>query len=124
MDTSSSPILNIIYLVVAVFELWAFWKLFVKAGKPGWGAIIPIYNLYLIIKIAGRPGWWLLLFLVPIVNIVIAVIVWLDIARSFGRGTGFGIGLIFLSGIFVPILAFGDSRYLGPAAAPLTPAAA
>ncbi|HLZ10909.1 MAG TPA: DUF5684 domain-containing protein [Chloroflexota bacterium] len=116
MNTSGNPIVTIVYLAVIVFELWAFWTLFVKAGRPGWGAIIPIYNLYLLLKVAGRPGWWLILFLIPLVNIIIAVIVWLDIARSFGRGTGFGIGLIFLSGIFVPILAFGESRYVGPAA--------
>ena len=122
MDNSSSPIVTIIYLAFIVFELWAFWKLFVKAGRPGWGAIIPIYNLYLLLKIAGRPGWWLILFLIPLVNIIFAVIVWLDIAKSFGRGTGFGIGLIFLSGIFVPILAFGASQYRGPSASPPTTA--
>ena len=112
---SSNPVISIIYLAVVVFEIYCFWKLFVKAGKPGWGAIIPIYNIYLLLKIIGRPGWWLILFLIPIVNFVIFIIMYLDLAKSFGRGTGFGIGLIFLSFIFVPILALGESRYVGPA---------
>src|SRR4051794_27133558 len=105
MDSSSSPIVSIIYLIVVAFELYCAWILFVKAGRPGWGAIIPFYNYYLALKIVGRPGWWLILLLIPFVNIVIFIILALDLAKSFGRGTGFGIGLIFLSPIFLPILA-------------------
>jgi uncharacterized membrane protein YoaK (UPF0700 family) len=87
------------------------WKMFEKASKPGWAAIIPIYNAIVIIQIAGKPAWWFLLYLIPIVNIVIAVIVMLNLARSFGKGTGFALGLVFLSGIFIPILAWGDAQY-------------
>ena len=110
-----SPGISIIYFVVIIFEIYCFWMLFVKAGRPGWGAIIPFYNIYLLLKIAGRPGWWLILFFIPFVNFVMLIILYLNIATAFGRGTGFGIGLIFLSPIFVPILALGQSRYVGPA---------
>ena len=89
---------------------------FEKAGEPGWGAIVPFYNIYLMCKIAGRPGWWLILWLIPCVNFIIAIMVCLDIARNFGKGTLFGIGLAILGFIFFPILGFGDARYLGNAA--------
>ena len=101
----------IIGLVVAVFYIFVYWKIFEKAGLPGWGAIIPIYNVYLFLKVAKRPGWWLLLYLIPLVNIVIAIIVIFDIAKNFGKSTAFGFGLLFLSIIFYPILAFGSAEY-------------
>jgi hypothetical protein len=89
-----------------------------KAGQPGWACLIPIYNFYVLCKIVGRPGWWVILLFIPFVNVVIWIIVALDLAKSFGKGTGFAIGLIFLSVIFIMILGFGDDRYVGPAAAP------
>lgn len=87
--------------------------MFTKANQPGWAILIPIYNFYILLKIAGRPGWWLLLFLIPLVNLVICFMVALDIAKSFGKGTGFGLGLFFLSFIFYPILGFGSAAYQG-----------
>ncbi|HNR03189.1 MAG TPA: DUF5684 domain-containing protein [Anaerolineaceae bacterium] len=107
---------TVLYLAVIAFFIYCMWRIFVKAGKPGWAAIVPIYNVLVELEIVGRPWWWLLLLLVPVVNIVIGVIVLLDLAKVFGKSTGFGIGLIFLSFIFIPILAFGDARYLGPIA--------
>ncbi len=101
----------LIYIAFIVFSIIVMWKVFVKAGQPGWGCIIPIYNIYLMMKIAGRPGWWLLLFFIPIVNLIICIIVMIDIAKNFGKGTGFGIGLVFLNIIFFAILAFGDAEY-------------
>ncbi|MFQ5540432.1 MAG: DUF5684 domain-containing protein [Candidatus Binatia bacterium] len=106
----------IIYLVIIVLVIAAVWKVFVKADQPGWAAIIPLYNIYIILKIAGRPGWWLLLFLIPLVNIIIIFIVYIDLAKSFGKSAGFGIGLVFLGIIFFPILGFGDAEYIGPQA--------
>jgi uncharacterized membrane protein YoaK (UPF0700 family) len=85
--------------------------MFVKAGQPGWGILIPIYNVYLMIKIAGRPGWWLILFFIPLVNFIVGIIVTADIARNFGKGIGFVLGMIFLGFIFYPILGFGDAQY-------------
>jgi len=105
----------IIYLAVIVLEIAGWWMLFQKAGRPGWGAIIPFYNVYLMCKVAGRPGWWLILFLIPFVNIVIAIIVGIDIAKAFAKSTGFGVGLALLAFIFAPILGFGDATYTQPA---------
>lgn len=103
-------------LAIGVFELIAMWKIFTKAGKPGWAALIPIYNTYTLLEIVGREWWWLLLMLIPLVNVVIIIIVLFDLAKSFGKDTGFGFGLLFLSGIFIPILGFGKAQYVGPAA--------
>ncbi len=103
-------------LAFGAFILVALWKVYEKAGKPGWAALIPFYNAYVLLKIAGRPGWWLLLILVPLVNLVITIIVALDVAKAFGKGTGFGIGLFFLSFIFYPILGFGSATYRPPPA--------
>jgi len=108
-------------LAILLVYVAALWRIFTKAGQPGWAAIIPIYNYYVILKIVGRPWWWLLLYLVPIVNLVILIIVLNDLSKSFGHGVGFTLGLIFLSFIFYPILGFVDSRYLGPAGAPAGP---
>ena len=101
----------IVYVAIVVLEIAGWWLIFSKAGRPGWGAIIPIYNVYLMCKVAGRPGWWLPLFLIPIVNIVIAIIVGIDIARNFARSAGYGVGLALLGFIFAPMLGFGDATY-------------
>ena len=110
-----SAVGTIIYLVVLVAVIAGIWRMFQKANQPGWGAIIPIYNYYLMLKVAGRPGWWLILYLIPVVNLIIYIIVMLDIAKAFGKGTGFGVGMIILPFIFMPILGFGDAQYVGPA---------
>lgn len=101
----------IIYIAFIIFCIIVMWKVFVKAGQPGWGIFIPIYNVYLMLKIAKRPGWWLILYLVPVVNLIIGIIVQFDIAKNFGKSVGFGFGLLFLGFIFYPILAFGDAKY-------------
>src|SRR2546426_10456642 len=108
----------IYFLVIYAILVIPMWVIFTKAGQPGWGALIPIYSLYVILKIVGRPGWWLVLLLIPLVNLIILIIVYNDLSKSFGHGVGFTLGLIFLSLIFYYILAFGSSRYLGPAGAP------
>lgn len=102
---------TIIYLAILIVVIAGLWKTFVKAGQPGWGVLIPFYNLYLLVKIAGRPGWWFILMLIPIVNIIVGIIVDIDIARNFGKGIGFAIGLFFLPFIFYPILGFGSAEY-------------
>ena len=106
----------IIYVAIVVISIVALWQVFAKAGEDGWKAIIPIWNTLVLLKIVGREWWWLLLLLIPIVNIVIWVIVMIDLAKSFGRGTGFAVGLIFLPFIFLLILGFGSDTYRGPAA--------
>jgi hypothetical protein len=110
-NDSAQYVILIIELALAVLAIAGLWTTFTKAGQPGWGSIIPIYNIILLLRVAGRPIWWILLYLIPFVNIVIAIIVAIDIARNFGKGTGFGLGLAFLGFIFFPILGFGDARY-------------
>ena len=113
-----SPVVTIIGLLIGLLMIVAMWKVFTKAGQPGWASIIPIYNLYVWCRIVGRPWWWILLMLIPFVNFIILIILCIDMAKSFGKGAGFGIGLAFLGIIFLPILGFGSAQYQGPAAAP------
>jgi len=109
-------ILVLIYLGVIILMLAGFWTMFKKAGQPGWAAIIPIVNTYFMCKVAGRPGWWVILMFIPIVSIIFWFVIAIDIAKSFGKGTGFGIGIALLTPIFVPILGFGSAEYQGPSA--------
>ncbi len=108
---------GLIYLAFMVLMVASLWKIYDKAGEPGWAAIIPIYNVIVLLKIVGRPIWWLLLLMIPFVNFIIAILVMIDLAKSFGQGAGYGLGLVFLPFIFSPMLAFGDASYGGPAAA-------
>jgi hypothetical protein len=129
-QTQGSPLAGAIGggigLVIALIVIVSMWKVFAKAGRPGWASIIPIYNFYVMCKVAGKPGWWLILMCVPFVNFIILILVCCGMAGAFGKGTGFGLGLAFLSFIFLPILAFGDARYQGglpaPASVSLNPA--
>jgi len=112
----------VLYLGIALFFIICYWKVFAKAGQPGWGVLIPIYNLYLWVKIAGKSGWWVLLYLIPLVNFVIHIIVCLEVAKAFGKSTGFAVLMIFLLPIAMIILAFGSAVYTAPGTLP--PAAA
>ena len=108
--------LLVFYALIVV----ANWKIFTKAGKPGWASIIPFYNLYVLFEIAGMNGWLFLLLCLPIVNIVMLILLYINLAKAFGKGTGFILGLIFLPNIFTLILGFGSAQYQGtqPAAQP------
>lgn len=110
-SNASAFVLIGLYVLVLVFYTVVLWRIFTKAGEPGWYSIIPFFNTYTLIKIAGRPGWWLLLFFVPCVSYVVAFIVLFDLAKAFGRSSGFGVGTALLSPIFLPILAFGSSEH-------------
>ena len=116
------PYLSLILLVLIIVALW---YIFTKAGKPGWAAIIPFYNIWVAWEVAGKPGWWLVFCFIPIVNRVFWVILCLQLAPRFGKGTGFAVGLIFLPIIFLPIMGFDSSKYIAPGApaASATPAA-
>lgn len=116
MDYLSNSDIGFIIAVI-VFLVVAEWKVYTKAGQPGWAVLIPFYNFYILLKIVGKPGWWLLLLFVPIVNFVIGIYVLHLLSKSFGHGIGFTLGLIFLSFIFYPILGYGSSKYIGPAGA-------
>ena len=104
-------------LVIAIITIVGMWKIFVKAGEPGWAAIIPIYNMYIICKITAKPIWWLLLLLLcPFINFVVWILLSIALAKSFGKGVGFAIGMILLPFVFYPILGFGDATYTAPPA--------
>ena len=110
-------LLTLIYLAVVVLVIASMWKVFTKAGKPGWAAIVPIYNTIVLLEIVGKPTWWIILLLIPFVNIIVLLIVINELSKSFGRGVGTTLGLIFLGFIFWPILAFGSAQYQGGGAA-------
>ena len=106
-------VLGIVWLAVVVLMIAALWKIFTKAGKPGWAAIVPIYNVIVLLEIVGRPMWWIVLMLIPFVNLIVSFIVAFDLAKVFGKGAGFALGMIFLFPIFYPVLGFGSARYQG-----------
>ena len=113
MDDFVSVIFGILVIAVCVAMIAGMWKVFVKAGQPGWGCLVPIYNVILLLGMAGKPTWWIVLFLIPIVSLVAAVLVSIEIAKKFGQGTGYGIGLALLPMFFYPMLGFGDAQYQG-----------
>ncbi len=106
----------ILLVIFAVAVIAGWWMIFTKAGEAGWKSIIPIWDVLVLLRIVGRDWWWILLMLIPFVSIAVWLIVSLDLAKSYGRGTGFGIGLFILGPIFALILGFGSDTYRGPAA--------
>ena len=107
-------VVMVIQLAILGVVLAGSWKVFVKAGHPGWAALVPFYNQYLLTQIVGRPILWFILMFVPCANIVAAFLITQDLAKSFNKSSGFGIGLFLLSPIFIPLLGFGDDQYAGP----------
>ncbi|MEI7730561.1 MAG: DUF5684 domain-containing protein [Verrucomicrobiota bacterium] len=98
-------------LAIAIVIIAGFWKVFTKAGKPGWAVLVPIYNVIVLVEIAGKPLWWFILFFIPFINLVAVILVGLAVAKQFGKSEAFGIGLALLGGIFYPILGFSDATY-------------
>lgn len=107
---------SLIMLAIIIGVIAGWWKLFEKAGKPGWAAIVPIYNAVVLLEIAGRPIWWIILFIIPCFNIIAALIVSIDVAKAFGKDTVYGLLLFFFGFIFYPVLGFSDAKYIGPQA--------
>jgi hypothetical protein len=101
----------LVWCAVVLILIISMWKIFTKAGKPGWAAIVPIYNMIVMLEIACKPIWWFILLLIPLVNIIVVIIVLIELAKRFGKGVGFAIGMLILPFIFYPMLAFGDSKY-------------
>lgn len=101
--------------VILVITIVSFWRIFAKAGKPGWAAIVPIYNTVVWLEIIGKPVWWILLLMIPGINIVFAIWITNLLSKSFGKDEAFTVGLILLPFVFYPILAFGKAQYAGPA---------
>jgi hypothetical protein len=98
-------------VAVWVILVVAQWKIFEKAGRPGWAALVPIYSAIVLLEIVGKPGWWVLLLFIPLVNLVITVIAAIGLAASFGCRAEFAIGLVLLPIVFYPILGFGSQTY-------------
>lgn len=115
IQTIISLIMFFIYIAIVVAAIAGGWKVFTKAGQPGWACIIPFYNLYVITQIVGRPWWWLILMCIPFIQVIFMIIICNDLSKAFGRGIGTTLGLIFLGFIFIPILGFGSAQYQGPA---------
>jgi len=92
----------------------SLWKVFTKAGQPGWASIVPIYNFLVILQIIGKPWWWIIGMIIPFVNFVVFIMLAIELARVFGKGIGYAIGLILLPFVFYPMLAFGDATYRRP----------
>lgn len=113
----SGSVLGIVSAVIAIaitlVVLAGIWKTFQKAGQPGWAAIIPIYNLYIMLKIGGNAWWWLLVMFVPIVQLYAFYKMFAGVSKAFGQGIGFALGLWFLNLIFWPLLGFGDYEHRG-----------
>ncbi len=101
----------LIWLSIIVFAIISQWKVFEKAGQPGWAVFIPIYNILIMLKVANKPWWWLFMFFIPIANIVFVIMMLNRISLSFGKSSGFTVGLFFLGIIFWGILAFDKSEY-------------
>ena len=105
---------TMIWLAFVILTVIGLWKIFEKAGKPGWAAIIPIYNIIVLLEIVGKPVWWIVLFLIPLVNLIISIIVTHRLSLSFGKGVGYTVGMLLFPLIFYPILGFSSDPYLGP----------
>ncbi len=107
----------VFYIAIIVLAVASMWKLFVKADKPGWASIVPIYNTVVMLEIAGKPMWWVFMLFVPIANIVFAFLMLYHFGKAYGKSDGFSVGVALLSPIFMPLLAFSDAKYRGPATA-------
>jgi hypothetical protein len=107
------PFLAFMFVFILICAV-SQWRIYQKAGKPGWAAILPFYNLYVLLKIVGKPGWWMLLCFIPLVNIYLGIRTVHLLSKCFGKDALFTVGLLFLPFIFYPILGFGAAAYKGP----------
>ena len=103
--------------ILGIVSIIGLWKMYVKAGRPGWAALIPIYNVVVLLEIIGKPTWWVILSFIPFVNAIVGIIIMHNLSKAFGRGIGTTLGLIFLPVIFYLILGFGKAKYVGSSAA-------
>ena len=114
----------VIALLLIALMIVAMWILFKKAGKPGWAAVVPFYDQYTLYEITWGNGWRFLMLLIPIYNIVLAILTYIRLAKAFGKDEGYAVGLVFLPQVFVPMLAFGSAAYHGVPGVTSAPAAA
>lgn len=114
----------VIALLLIALMIVVMWILFKKAGKPGWAAVVPFYDQYTLYEITWGNGWRFLMLLIPIYNIVLAILTYIRLAKAFGKDEGYAVGLVFLPQVFVPMLAFGSAAYHGVPGVTSAPAAA
>ncbi|HYO19400.1 MAG TPA: DUF5684 domain-containing protein [Dermatophilaceae bacterium] len=111
-------IIWIISAIVGIIYIVGLWKTIEKTGQPGaWALLFLIcqpLGVIPLLKATGRPMWWIVLFFIPFVNFVVLIILFIDLAKSFDKGVGYGIGLVFLPFIFFLMLGFGSAQYRGP----------
>lgn len=103
----------LLWLILTILPIAGMWKIFDKAGQPGWAAIVPFYNLYILVMVAEKQWWWFILFFIPVVNIVPLFVINFTVAERFGKGIWYGLLLVFLPFIGYPLLGFGDATYQG-----------
>jgi hypothetical protein len=110
-----SPVALILPLVfvfgIAFLMVASWWKIFTKAGKPGWASLVPLYNIVVMVEVAGKPIWYVALFFIPLANIIAPILIGMGVAEKFGKSQGFGIGLGLIPFVFYPMLAFSDAEY-------------
>ena len=104
---------TVIMLAIMIAVIAGCWKVFVKAGEPGWACLVPIYSFLVLLRIIGRPWWWIFLAFIPVISLILLITPF-DLAKRFDKGIGFGFGILFLGIIFIPILGFGDAEYTPP----------
>lgn len=113
---------NLFGILIFVVTVIGWVRVFQKAGRGWWEAIVPIYNIYILMQITGNKGWWTILFFIPVINIIVGAIVLMDLARKFGKSGWFAVGLFFFPFIFYPILGLGDDVYMADREQSVTPA--
>lgn len=117
MSTMSSAlgIFSVVFtfaaLAVVLLLIVSMWKVFTKAGQPGWASLIPFYNTFVMLEITGKPAWWLILLFIPFVNVIVSIVLCFALATAFNKSALFGLGLLLLGFIFFPLLAFGDAEH-------------
>ena len=112
---SSAMVLSLffaIFFAIILLTVIGMWKVFEKAGKPGWASIVPVYNVVVLLQIVRKPIWWIVLCFIPYVNSIVLIMVYYYLAKVFGKGSGFTIGIVFIPYIFIPILGFDKSTYI------------
>lgn len=119
MNFITDNLLSIVPLIIGMTCFFAgLWAVFEKANRPGWAAVVPLYNMIVLHQISGKPVWWVVVEFVCAacapVTLVLFLLLSLELARRFGKGGGFGVGLCFLTPLFLPVLGFGSSEYKVP----------
>jgi hypothetical protein len=107
-SAAASTTTSLLVLALVLLVVVAMWKVFERAGEPGWAALVPLYNLYILTRVAQMSGWWVLAAFIPVLNIVFCFATSIGVAKRFNKSTGYGIGLALLPFIFYPMLAWGD----------------